>query len=86
MERTYTLLADDTEKDLQRALESGKTFSCNNSPTCQARIKEIVGGYCVLEVVASPESYMESYNKKYADKIGTTFKLPGYITWNAIYF
>jgi|3_EtaG_2_1085321.scaffolds.fasta_scaffold39762_3 hypothetical protein len=86
MNRTYTLLADDTKKDLQRALKSGRTFSCNNSPTCQARIKEIVGGYCVLEVVASPESYMKSYNKKYADKIGTTFKVPGYITWNAIYY
>jgi hypothetical protein len=42
MERTYTLLADNTEKDLRRAMRTGKTFSCNNSPTCQAKIKDIV--------------------------------------------
>jgi hypothetical protein len=54
MERTYTLLADNTEKDLRRAMRTGKTFSCNNSPTCQAKIKDIVGGYCVYKHRAVP--------------------------------
>lgn len=86
MERTYTLLADNTEKDLRRAMRHGKEFSCNNSPTCRAKIVDIVGGVCILEVLPHPESYMQKYNEKHADKIGTTFKMPGYITWNAIYF
>ena len=72
--------------DLLNAIKDGRTFSCNNSPTCQAKIIGLRGGVAVLEVVASPESYMRDYNIKYADKIGNTFQLPAQYAWNAIYF
>ena len=72
--------------DLLNAIKDGRTFSCNTSPTCQAKIIGLRGGVAVLEVVRHPESYMRDYNIKHADKIGNTFNLPAYIAWNAIYF
>ena len=76
----------DIIKDLLVALDKGIDFSCNGSPTCRAKVVNVMNGTTVLEVVEHPESYMQEYNVNHADKIGTTFKVPGYITWNAIYF
>ena len=72
--------------DLLDAIKDGRTFSCNTSPTCRAKIVKLRGGVTILEVVEHPESYMAEYNIKHADKIGNTFNLPSYIAWNAIYF
>ena len=72
--------------DLLNAIKDGRTFSCNTSPTCRAKIIGLSGGVAVLEVTEHPESYMRDYNIKYADKIGTTFQLPAQYAWNAIYF
>ncbi len=79
-------IEDKARHELIEAIMDGRTFSCNNSPTCQAKIIGLQGGVAALEVVASPESYMRDYNIKYADKIGTTFQLPAQYAWNAIYF
>ena len=81
-----TIITQQEDIDLLNAIKDGRTFSCNNSPTCQAKIIGLKGGVARLQVVASPESYMQDYNVKYADKIGTKFNLPAYIAWNAIYF
>ena len=72
--------------DLLNAIKDGRTFSCNGSPTCQAKIIGLQGGVARLQVVRHPESYMQEYNVKHADKIGNKFNLPAYIAWNAIYF
>ncbi len=76
----------DIKIDLLKAWADKRTFSCNHSPTCQAKLIGLQNDIALLEVVASPESYMRDYNIKYADKIGNTFQLPAYIAWNAIYF
>jgi hypothetical protein len=86
MERTYTILGDSTESDLRTAMNDGRDFSCNNSPTCRAKIVDIVGRVCTLEVVPHPESYMQEYNVKAKGEIGKQFTIPAYIAWNAIYF
>ena len=80
------LIADDTKKDLLRAIKSGRTFSCNHSPTCQAKLIGLQNDIAVLEVTKHPESYMQKYNVKHVKEIGKTFQLPAYIAWNAIYF
>ena len=79
-------IEDRDRHELIEAIMDGRTFSCNNSPTCSAKIVALQGGYAHLEVTANPESYMAEYNIKHADKIGTKFNLPAYIAWNAIYF
>jgi hypothetical protein len=76
----------DIIKDLLIALDKGVDFSCNNSPTCRAKVVNVMNGTTVLEVVEHPESYMQDYNVEHADKIGTTFTLPSQYAWNAIYF
>jgi hypothetical protein len=72
--------------DLLNAIKDGRTFSCNNSPTCRAKIVKLKGGIAVLEVVEHPESYMQEYNIKAKGEIGKQFTIPAYIAWNAIYF
>ena len=79
-------IEDRDRHELIEAIMDGRTFSCNNSPTCQAKIIGLQGGVALLEVVASPESYMHEYNVKHADKIGNKFNLPAQYAWNAIYF
>ena len=79
-------IEDRDRHELIEAIMDGRTFSCNGSPTCQTKIIGLQGGVALLEVVASPESYMQDYNVKHADKIGTTFTLPSQYAWNAIYF
>ena len=79
-------IEDKARHELIEAIMDGRTFSCNGSPTCQAKIIGLQGGVALLEVVSSPESYLQDYNVKHADKIGNTFNLPSYIAWNAIYF
>lgn len=81
-----TIIKQQEDLDLLNAIKDGRTFSCNNSPTCRAKIVGLNGGVARLEVVSHPESYMQDYNVKHADKIGTKFNLPAYIAWNAIYF
>lgn len=80
----------DIIKDLLIALDKGIDFSCNGSPTCRAKVVNVMNGldqkYTVLEVVEHPESYMQAYNVEHADKIGTRFTLPLQYAWNAIYF
>ena len=76
----------DILKDLLVAMDKGIDFSCNNSPTCRAKVVNVMNGTTVLMVVNHPESYMMEYNLKYADLIGTTFTLPSQYAWNAIYF
>ena len=79
-------IEDRDRHELIEAIMDGRTFSCNSSPTCQAKIIGLQGGVARLQVVRHPESYMAEYNVKHADKIGTKFHLPAYIAWNAIYF
>ena len=81
-----TIIKQQEDIDLLDAIKDGRTFSCNSSPTCQAKIIGLQGGIARLQVVEHPESYMAEYNIKHADKIGTKFNLPAYIAWNAIYF
>ena len=81
-----TIIKQQDDIDLLNAIKDGRTFSCNSSPTCQAKIIGLQGGVARLQVVEHPESYMAEYNVKHADKIGTKFHLPAYIAWNAIYF
>ena len=76
----------DMIKDLLRAMDKGVDFSCNHSPTCRAKVVNVMNAITVLEVVRHPESYMQEYNVKHADTIGKTFKLPSLYAWNAIYF
>ena len=79
-------IEDRARHELIEAIMDGRTFSCNNSPTCRAKIVALQGGYAHLEVTAHPESYMAEYNVEHADKIGTRFQLPSWIAHNAIYF
>jgi hypothetical protein len=50
------------------------------------KIKYVVDGYAIVEVVANPSDYMADYNQMYADKVGTVFMLPVQHAHNAIYF
>ena len=81
-----TIIKQQEDIDLLDAIKDGRTFSCNSSPTFQAKIIGLQGGIARLQVVEHPASYMAEYNIKHADKIGNTFNLPSYIAWNAIYF
>ena len=76
----------DIKIDLLKAWADKRTFSCNHSPTCRARLVNLMNNVAVLEVVDNPESYMQKYNVEHADKIGTTFRLPAQYAWDAIYF
>ena len=74
------------KQDLEQAMNDNLIFSCNQSPTLSGKIKHVVDGYSVVEVVANPSDYMQESNVEHADKIGTTFMLPVQTAHNAIYF
>ena len=74
------------KKDVLKAALDKRTFSCNHSPTGQARVIWVKGNVAELEVVAHPESYMQKYNSQYHFRIGTKFNLPVQYAWNAIYY
>ena len=74
------------EQDLEQAIDDNLIFSCNQSPTLSGKIKYVVDGYAVVEVVANPNDYMQDYNQMYADRVGTTFMLPVEHAHNAVYF
>lgn len=74
------------KQDLEQAIDDNLIFSCNQSPTLSGKIKHVVDGYAIVEVVANPNDYMADYNQMYADKVGTTFMLPVEHAHNAIYF
>ena len=74
------------EQDLKNAIDDNLIFSCNQSPTLSGKIKYVVDGYAIVEVVANPNDYMADYNQMYADRVGTVFMLPVQHAHNAIYF
>ena len=74
------------KQDLENAMNDNLIFSCNQSPTLSGKIKHVVDGYAIVEVVANPSDYMADYNQMYADKVGTVFMLPVQHAHNAIYF
>ena len=74
------------EQDLEQAMNDNLKFSCNASPTLCGKIKHVVDGYAIVEVVANPATYMQEYNEQHADKIGTVFMMPAQYAHNAIYF
>ena len=74
------------KQDLEQAMNDNLIFSCNQSPTLCGKIKHVVDGYAIVEVVANPSDYMQESNVEHADKIGTVFMLPQQYAHNAIYF
>ena len=74
------------KQDIEKAMNDNLTFSCNASPTCCGKIKHVVDGYAIVEVVANPSDYMQESNKEHADKIGTVIMMPQQHAHNAIYF
>ena len=79
-------IEDRARHELIEAIMDGRTFSCNSSPTCQAKIIGLQGGIARLQVVTHPASYMAEYNVRHETKIGTKFNLPAQYAHNAIYF
>ncbi len=76
----------DIIKDLLVAMDKGVDFTCNSSPTCRAKVVNVMNGITVLKVVKHPEPYMKEYNEKAKNEIGKCFTLPSQWAWNAIYF
>ena len=74
------------KQDLEQAMNDNLIFSCNQSPTLSGKIKHVVDGYAIVEVVANPSDYMQESNVEHADKIGTVFMMPAQYAHNAIYF